>query len=343
MNSKQVSLALFFVALAAFAVVLGYFFRLTAKRSAKLRREVNIIVYAPKSFIDPFGPGEEIKSDFEKKCDCTVDYVDMGGALAAIQKMKLDPKRRVDVVVGVDLLDLQKVFTSVKVQQIDLPWVKFKQEIKPLVFPRFVPYDWSPMGFVYRKGEVQPSASLADFLKNAPQKSLVLEDPELSSAGLEWLYWIFQATPNPAAALQALHQATETVAPTWSNAYGLFKNNQAKIAFSYLTSVVYHRTVEKDNRYQFMSFKEGHPAQIEYAFVPDSCWSCDTAKQFIVNLLSVSTQKLLAEKNYMFPVVKHVPLSKEFQELPKVKVFGPERLQDFERHQGELIKSWNSL
>lgn len=343
MTPKRIFLSLFFVALAAFAVVLGYFFRQTAKRSAALRKEVNIIVYAPRSFIDPFGPGDQIKNDFEKQCDCTVEYVDMGGAVTAIQKMKMDPSRRVDVVLGVDLLDLQSVFTSVKVETTELPWTKFRPEIRPLVFPRFVPYDWSPMGFVYRQGEIKPSSSLTEFLQTAPARSVALEDPELSSAGLEWLYWVFQTQPNSEEALKSLRRVTETVAPTWSTAYGLFKNKQAKVAFSYLTSLVYHWSVDKDFSYQFMPFKEGHPMQVEYAFVPDSCWSCEVGKQFVRYLLSPATQKLLAEKNYMFPVVENIQLGEAFQKLPKVKVFGPNRLQDFERQQDELIKKWNNL
>ncbi len=343
LNISKISLILMFIVVGIFAAIIGYFFRQTIMQHETQKHEIRLIVYAPKSFISSFGPGEEIKKNFEKTCGCTVDYVDMGGAQTVIDKMKLDPTRRVDVVLGVDLLDLENVSKSIPTQEVMLPNENFRKEVHTMVFPRYVPYDWSPMGFVYRRGEVKPFKSLAEFLKMAPAKSLVLEDPGLSSAGLEWLYWIFRTQTNVRGALQSLRRVTETVAPTWSMAYGLFKSGQAKIAFSYLTSLVYHWQVEKDHRYQFMPFQEGQPAQIEYAFVPDSCWDCATAKDFVRDLLTVQNQKVLAEKNFMYPVIAGVPLSGAFRDLPKVKVLGREGLGKFAHKQNELIQAWQNF
>ena len=343
LNISKITLFSMFVVVGIFAAIIGYFFRQSLKQHETLKHELRLIVYAPKSFISPFGPGQEIKRNFEKKCGCAVDYVDMGGAETAVDKMKLDPQRRVDVVLGADLLDLQHIVNSVSVQEVVLPEMKFRKAIQPMVFPRFVPYDWSPMGFVYRRGEVKPYKSLAAFLKNAPADSLALEDPGLSSAGLEWLYWIFRTQTNVRTALKSLRRVTETVAPTWSTAYGLFENGQVKIAFSYLTSLVYHWQVQKDRHYQFMPFQEGQPVQIEYAFVPNSCWDCSTAKDFVRDLLTVQNQKILAEKNFMYPVIAGVPLSGAFHELPKVKVLGRKDIERFAHKQNELIHTWQNF
>jgi len=348
MNKTKLAVLLFLATILTFAVVLSLMFRRTANRSEARKQEINLIVYAPKSFIDSFGPGDAIKKQFEEKCQCTVEYIDVGGSATTIEKIKLDEKRRVDVVVGMDLLLLDRVFHSIRVQDLEKPQVELRDELKDMVFPRFVPYDWAPMGFIYRKGELKESQSLQAFLAEAPEKSVALEDPEVSSTGLEWLYWLYKtATLNQSlnqskfeGALQSLRRVTAMVAPTWSSAYGLFKKNQAKAVFSYQTSLVYHRAVEKDYRYEFMQFSEGHPAQIEYAFVPDACWNCTVAKKFVENLLTPEVQKILAEKNFMLPVIKNVELSEEFQKLPKVKILPREGLDQFARRQSEIIEEW---
>jgi len=220
-------------------------------------------------------------------------------------------------------------------------------EMKEYHYQRFAPYDWSPMGFVYNSknadvgsGEITQIKSWSDALRLFPEKSIALEDPALSTPGLEWLFWLYRTQSDLEASLKKLARATYTVTPTWSTAYGLFKNSQVKSTFSYLTSLIYHWSVEKNHDFDFLPFTDGQPLQIEFAAVPNACWSCDIGKDFVTFLATPEVQKIIAAKNYMFPVTAGVDLPPEFSQLPKVKLLSSDKLDDFIKDQDRLIDLW---
>jgi thiamine transport system substrate-binding protein len=302
----------------------------------------NVVIYANSSFMDSYGPGSELKAEFEKTCECKIEYFNAGGAAAAIEKIRLDPKRRVDLILGVDHLLLTRLANSVPLQSITRPEIPWAEPLKTYVYTRYIPYDWSPMGFIYRTGEVKPAHSWQELEAALPLKSLSLQDPSLSTPGLEFLYWLYATTPDLATSLENLKPIVHSYNPSWSASYGLFKNGQARVTFSYLTSLLYHWKNEKDERYQFMNFDVGHPLQVEYAVVPEACWNCGDAKKFIEFLLTPTAQKILAEKNFMMPIRNDVQLDEIFAKLPKVKVLEANKLIDFTKNQSELIELWKT-
>lgn len=290
--------------------------------------------------MDPYGPGLELKQEFEKNCDCTVEYVDAGGAKMAMERMKLDPTRRVDLILGLDHILLSSFAQTIKFQQLSAPDVPLREELRPFIYPRFIPYDWSPMGFVYRKGEVPVVSSWQEAFEQWPDRTLSLQDPELSAPGLEWLYWLYLQPKELTKNFVQLNRIAHSVSPSWSASYGFFRKGQVQAAFTYLTSLIYHWSEEKNEAYQFMQFKEGHPVQIEYAAVPDSCWNCGSAKKFVSFLLTEKAQKILAAKNYMLPVRNDVQLPEVYTKLPNVKILGPGRLDEFVGRQDEILDLW---
>ena len=314
----------------------------TARTSDKRAKEVTLIVYAPTSFVDSYGPGEILKKNFEAHCACTVIYVDVGSGRLAIDRMAAAPKNRVDVVLGLDLLLLKNAASQVKFQALNELSTKWQKPIRGFSFQRFMPYDWSPMGFVYREPtkDFSTPPSFAAALASWPEKSLSLADPSSSTVGLEWLYWVYRTQSNPTESLQKLSHLTSVVTPTWSAAYGLFKKHQVNSTFTYLTSLLYHWQVEKDESYRFLPFQEGHPIQVEYAAVPESCWNCTTAKNFVEYLVTPEAQKIIAEKNYMLPVIENVSLDPIFENLPTVTPLGLEKIDDFLNQQAQLIEAW---
>ncbi len=340
----QKKFVFFFLALTvlAFGVGIGRFILKTARNSDNRRKLVTVVVYAPTSFVDSYGPGEDLKKMFETTCDCTIVYVDVGSSRLAIDRMAFDPKKRVDVVVGLDLLLLKTAATRVKFQELNDLSAPWQDQLRGFSFRRFTPYDWSPMGFVYREPnkDLPKVASLEAALNELPEKSISLADPNSSTVGLEWLYWLFRTSTNVDESLRKLARLTYIVTPNWSASYGLFKKHQVPMTFSYLTSLLYHWQVEKDHSYQFMQFSEGHPVQVEYAAVPEACWDCAVAKNFVQFLTSVEAQKVLAQKNYMLPAVKNIPLDSSFEELPKVKTLGLEKIDEFVTQQPQLIEVW---
>ena len=340
---KKIFFSVFALTVVVFSIAMVQFFKSTNENKELRVQTANVVIYTHSSFMDVYGPGPELKTEFEKSCDCTVDYVDGGGTDLIIEKMKLDPSRRVDLILGLDHLQLSKVAQSIRLQSLPKPAAPLKSELIPFVYDKFLPYDWSPMGFIYRQSESKPFSSISEALAKMPESSLTLQDPEVSSPGLEFLYWLFVQPEGLDVMLQKASLVAHSYSPSWSTAYGLFKKKQAKFTFSYLTSLVYHWQEEKDRDYQFMVFDHGHPAQIEYAAVPDSCWNCGAAKKFVGFLLTPEAQKILAQKNYMFPVREDVELAPEFSELPKVKVLGPERLDDFTRGRPDHVLRWRKV
>jgi thiamine transport system substrate-binding protein len=63
---------------------------------------------------------------------------------------------------------------------------------------------------------------------------------------------------------------------------------------------------EKDSNFQSIEFAEGHPIQVEFAAIPETCRNCEAAKKFISFLMSAQAQKIVMSKNYMLPVNKTV-------------------------------------
>lgn len=341
---------IFFTTLIAVLVFTGIlvrsFMRTKENRDERIR-QANLIVYASSSFMDVYGPGTDLKAEFEKTCDCTVEYVDAGGASTVIEKMKLNPSQRVDVLLGLDHLLLSRLARSIRLQPLERPKVKWRTELQPFLYPRFLPYNWSPMGFVYRKSEwerlkLPVPRTLEEALEKWPRGTVTLPDPSLSTPGLQLLYWIFATVKDYSGATQKLNRMAHSFSPSWSGSYGLFKKNQAPTTWSYLSSLVYHWMIESNHDYQFMKFEEPHPAQIEYAAVPENCWNCTVAKRFIYFLISPSAQKIIAEKNYMLPVVEEVSLDSVFQGLPHVEVLTAHRLDEFVDRQAEWIEIWKS-
>jgi len=142
--------------------------------------------------------------------------------------------------------------------------------------------------------------------------------------------------------IQKMMDQVHSFSPSWSTAYGLFTKKQAKAALSYVTSPIYHQVEEKNNDYVALEFKEGHPIQFEFLGIPESCKNCELAEKFVNLMLSDAGQKLIMQKNYMFPVVKNVKEGTAFAEIPQFKTMNDFQIpsaQEVER----LLKKWSDL
>jgi thiamine transport system substrate-binding protein len=68
-----------------------------------------------------------------------------------------------------------------------------------------------------------------------------------------------------------------------------------------------------------LELTEGHPVQIEFAGIPATCKNCELAEKFLALLLSPEGQKIVMEKNYMFPAIQGVRADTPFAAVPKFK------------------------
>jgi thiamine transport system substrate-binding protein len=91
-----------------------------------------------------------------------------------------------------------------------------------------------------------------------------------------------------------------------------------------------------------LKFKEPHPLQFEFAGIPEFCKNCDLAEQFVNLMLSKEGQKIIMEKNYMFPVMRGVREKTPFDigsDVPIIQDFKIPTLAEIEG----WLKKWSEI
>jgi thiamine transport system substrate-binding protein len=284
-----------------------------------------LTIYAYSSFVSPWGPGPKLVEEFKKQCKCEVELKDMGDSNLFFDRIsKKKQSSEIDVLLGMDQLTIDKL-----------------QNIKWFEEPSF--YDWAPMAFVYKKSALKdPPKSLDDLLDERFKNQILLQDPRLSVPGMQFLTWVYLAKKEKTKEfLQKLKPQIHSISPSWSTAYGLFKKDQAKLVFTYLTSPVYHWTEEKDENFAAAGFSEKHPAQTEWAGVPMGCKQCDLGKKFIKYLESDAGQKILMNKNYMLPINPKLISGTPYERLPKVDIYLADEYGKVKSE--DLLKIWKDV
>ena len=92
----------------------------------------------------------------------------------------------------------------------------------------------------------------------------MIEDPRTSTPGLGMLLWMKAVYGDEAAdKWKQLSKRILTVAPGWSEAYGLFTSGEAPMVLSYTTSPAYHEIAEDSQRYKAADIADGLYIQVE--------------------------------------------------------------------------------
>lgn len=293
-------------------------------REDLVEEELRILSYS--TFVSSTGPAPELVNEFEERCRCKVEFVTAGDAGLLLERLKLTQEQaQFDLVIGMDQFGAARAMEEwewLLPEVLEAGKIQFAKVIQSSELPFFVPFDYAPMTFIYRKNEVpQPPQVLKDFLDSRFKSSLSLQDPRSSSPGLQFLAWIQQTQGERTEKfLEELRPSIHSVSPSWALSYGLFKKGQSKFVFSYLTSLAYHLGVEGDDSYAALSLKNGHPIQVEYAAIPKGCDNCELAQEFLSFMLEKESQEVIASKNFMFPVVEGVSVPEAFTKLPSLKL-----------------------
>jgi thiamine transport system substrate-binding protein len=311
-------------------------------QEAKKSEIPTLRVYASSSFIAQWGPGPWLKQAFEKNCNCHVEYFDGADSTLLLQRLKSDVDGGVDVALSFDQFDLEHAENITEWKHIDIPINNFVDRVKEKAKEsELVPYEWGVMAFVARNSEIKElPKSVDDFLRPEWKSQVVIEDPRTSSPGAQFLFWLIALKGEDAAFdfLKKLNNQVHSYPPNWSSAYGLFQKGQVKSVFSYVTSPIYHKVEEKNNDYVALDFADGHPMQIEYLGIPEKCRQCDLANQFVNFIFTKEGQKIIMEKNYMFPVLKGVKEGTLFAQIPEYKTIEIPLPKLAERER--LLKKW---
>ena len=325
----------FFLLLTTFVSVLFFNLKTTKTKKPVLK----ILTYS--SFISLYGPGRSLKAEFEKSCHCEVQWMAGENSTGLIQRLALNLKT--DLVIGLDQLSLLKTDSS-RWKKISYEKENFIAEVKNFLHPVFVPINWAPIGWIYKKSFNQRLTTLSDLV--LLHKKISFPGPHSSTLGLQFYYWIYNYysgnTEHIRKFLQKLKPKIYGNLSSWSLAYGFFQKDHVALSLSYLTSLAYHVNEESSHDYRFAYFNEGHPYQVEFAGIPENCENCQTASDFVKFLLSLKAQNLIMKTHYMFPVINHVREG-IFLDLHLPPLISYKDMESFHLRNQELLKLWKEV
>ncbi len=302
-----------------------------------------LTVYTYESFVSEWGRGKIIAQNFEKSCDCKVEWVAIADGVAMLNRLKLEGRTtNADVVLGLDtnLTDEARklgVFAEhgLALDSVNVPVAWTDKE--------FLPFDYGHFAIVYDSEKMKkPPASLDELVNGDPSQKLILEDPRSSTPGLGFLLWMKQVYGDKAdAAWKKLKPRILTTTPGWSEAYALFTKGEAPMVLSYVTSPAYHIEAEKTERYKAAAFSEGHYLQIEVGAALAQSSELELAKSFLTFMLTPGFQDQIPATNWMYPAGKtEQPLPAAFSKLitpQKTLMFSPE---DVNANRRAWIDEW---
>lgn len=302
-------------------------------------------VFGYSSFTGQWGPGPELKKIFEKDCQCKVEFVEGSDSGILLQRLSIEGESLgADLVVGFDQFDLSKAQDQLQWKPMNLN-LDLVETLKNVEMNRyFVPYDWGVLTFVARRSDNLNIHNLDQLLDSSLAGQIALQDPRTSSPGLQFLNWVIKSKGEEEGFkfIRSMMKQAHSHSPSWSSAYGLFTNRQAKLVFSYVTSPIYHLINEKDDNYVALEFSQGHPMQVEFVGIPNYCHNCDLSEKFINLMLSPEGQKIIMQKNYMFPVIRGVKEGTEFDTIPKYPISVDLQIPNSKEIES-LLKKWAEI
>ena len=307
---------------------------------------LNILTYS--SFIKPWGPGPWVAKAFKDKYGIDVRWIDAGNAGLILERLRFKSGYdQPDVVLGFDqfsVSEARKIVDWKDVQSIykDVP---HKALPKGSQFNDFLAFDWGALTFVYRGEEVSPPQSIEDLLKTDFSKKLILQDPRMSSPGLQFLFWILtiKGVDEGFEYLSQLRNSIKILAPSWSSAYSLFQVEKETMVFSYFTSPLYHKIEEENDDYRSVVFSHPHPVQVEYAGIPDVCRRCEDGFRFLQFLASKEAQKVIMEKNYMMPMNAEAMEGSDFKIPEGTRFLSPIESWKMIRDKKTIVERWKKV
>ncbi|ENO16969.2 thiamine ABC transporter substrate binding subunit [Marinobacter nanhaiticus D15-8W] len=303
-----------------------------------------LTIYTYPSFVSEWGPGPAIKTSFEARCDCTLEFIALDSSVAILHRLRLEGEStRADLVLGLDaniMAEARKTGLlaphGIDTSALELP-INWQDDI-------FVPYDWGYFAFVYDTEQLTNPPSSLEALIDAPDDlKIILQDPRTSTPGLGFLLWMRHVYGDQAPEKwQALQDNILTVSKGWSDAYfSLFMNGEAPMVLSYSTSPAYHMAVDNTDRYQAVAFEEGHYLQVEVAALVRTSQQPALARQFLEFMLTPAFQQEIPLKNVMYPAIdlgQQVPdVFDRLIDPPETLYFQPETVAD---HRKQWIDEW---
>lgn len=299
-------------------------------------------VYTYDSFASDWGPGPKIKANFEKTCDCEVNFVALDSSVGILSRVQLEGQSsQADVLLGLDLnlMEAAKKSGLLLEHSVDTSNVTVPGGWSDKIF---VPFDQGHFAFIYNSDTLQnPPTSLKDVVDNTNLR-VIYQDPRTSTPGLGLLLWMKSVYGEDAAdAWARLAGHTVTVTKSWSDAYSMFLKGEADVVLSYTTSPAYHIVVEGETKYRAAMASEGLYPQIEVAAMMKNAPNSVLAQQFMQFILQPGFQSTVATGNWMLPVIElDETLPAAFDSALKPSKNLVLSAKDVAEHRGAWVDEW---
>ncbi|MFC5386943.1 thiamine ABC transporter substrate binding subunit [Aquamicrobium segne] len=278
-----------------------------------------LTIYTYDSFTAEWGPGPQVKKNFEAECGCEVDFISVADGVALLNRLKLEgTSTKADIVLGLDT----NLVAEAQATNLFAPHGLTMETNIPGGWSdaTFLPYDYGYFAVVYDTQELPvPPASMKELVEGDPAQKIIIQDPRTSTPGLGLLLWVRAIYGDEAdAAWEKLKTRILTVTPGWSEAYGLFTKSEAPMVLSYTTSPAYHMIADKSDRYQAAGFSDGHYLQVEVAGMTLTGAKNPLAQQFLAFMTGPGFQDTVSQTQWMYPAGKtSTPLDPTFDRLVK--------------------------
>ena len=234
-----------------------------------------LVVGTYDSFSAEWGPGPVIETEFEKNCNCDVQYVSTSQAGTLANEIFLKDK---DVILGVEMHEFNYTSENWNI------------------------YDYGYFSFIYNEETLKDIPNSFEELINQTNLKIVVQDPRTSPVGLGLLRWMKLTHPdNFPSILKKFNNNVLTYTPGWSEAYGIFLEGKADLVLSYSTSPFYHQEYEGEYKYKAIEFTDGHLVTKEIVYVRPDSEKQILGKEFIEFMMRDNIQKIIAQMNIMYP------------------------------------------
>ena len=289
--------------------------------TASAQEKPEIVIYTYDSFASEWGPGPQIKAEFEKTCNCTVTFVGLDSSVGILGRIQLEgAASKADIALGLDT-SLTSVAADTGLfapHRLDIAGeLALPAAANDWQDPNFVPFDWGYFAFNYDSSRLaDPPGSFEELVSADNDLKIVIQDPRTATPGLGLMLWINAVYGDQAPLFWAkLAPKLVTVTKGWWDAYSMFLEGEADMVLSYSTSPAYHLIAEGKDNYAAATFDEGHYLQIEVAAILKSSKQPELAQQFLQALLSEKMQSILPTTNWMYPAAASARLPIGFEGL----------------------------
>jgi thiamine transport system substrate-binding protein len=294
------------------------------------------------------GFGTKVIQNFEKECQCKIKKTlvsDASQINSHLHLLQQSSRPLPHLVMGHDQhlwLNLKEV-VNLKADWNPKAWPLIPPHLK--VEDGFFPFDYSVFSFVADENKLkhcglEKPKSLTDLLKPEWKKKFIIQDPRSSSPGYGFLMTSKQIMGDEWLSFwKSLKGQWLTMTSSWDQAYALFLEGEAPLVWSYISSEAYH-IHEGDLMKKAIPFEQGSALQIEGISIVDSPTltpqALVLAQDFIDFVLSPSTQSLIPETQWMFPVLP-TTLPPSFSRL---SMPASETLKSTPTKPDEILKLW---